>query len=62
MKLLSGMFCCQNIPLFGHCDMSINFCNINRAVPEHFLNIADIHIRFQQACGEGMPEHMRGNM
>ena len=62
MEFFSRMFCCQNIHLFCHRYMGIYLRNVNRAVPKHFLDIADIHICFQQACGEGMAEHMRGNM
>ena len=62
MKVLSGMLCRQNIPLLGHCNMGIDFSDIDRAVPKHFLDIADVHICLQQACSEGMPEHMRSDM
>lgn len=56
------MLCGKNVPLFGCGHMSIDFRNINGAVAQHFLNIPDIYIRLQQAGGEGMAEHMRGDM
>ena len=56
------MFPGQNIPLLGHCHVGIDFCNVDGAVPQHFLNVADIHIGFQQAGGKGMAEHMGRNM
>ena len=62
MEIFSWMFCCQNIPLFRHCNMGIDFRDIDGAMPKHFLDIADVYICFQQACGEGMPEHMWGDM
>ena len=42
--------------------MCVDFRNIDRTMPEHLLDTADIHIRLQQVGGEGMPEHMRRNM
>ncbi len=36
----------QYIPLLPHRDMRINLCDIDRAVPEHFLNVADVDIGF----------------
>ena len=52
----------QNIPLLRHRHMRIDFRNINRTMPQHFLNIPDVHIRLQQTCGKSMPEHMRRDM
>lgn len=48
--------------MFGHRDMGIDFRNVDGAVSQHFLNIADIDISFQQTCGKGVPEHMRSDM
>lgn len=62
MKIPSGVLCRENIPLFGHGDMRINFCDIDRAVPQDFLNVADVYVSFQKACGERVPEHMRRDM
>ena len=61
-EVLPWVFCCQDIPLFGHCNMGIDFCNVDGAVSQHFLNIADINISFQQTGGKGVPEHMRSDM
>ena len=52
----------QNILLFRHRNMRIDFRNIDRTMSKHLLNIPDIHIRLKQAGGKSMPEHMRGNM
>lgn len=52
----------KDIPLFRHRHMGINLCNINRAVPKHFLDIPDINIRFQKACCKGMAEHVGRDM
>lgn len=62
MEILPRMFRCKNIPLFGHSNMGIYLGNVYRAVPKHFLDVTDVHIRFQQACSESMAEHMRRNM
>ena len=42
--------------------MRIDFSNVNGAVAKHFLNVADVYICFQQAGGEGVPEHMGRDM
>ncbi len=62
MKILPRMLRSENIPLLRHCNMRINFRNINRTMPQYFLNIPDINISLQQACGKGMAEHMRGDV
>ena len=58
MKILPWMFCHKNIPLLGHGDMCVDFRNIYRTVSQHFLNVANVDVCFQQACGERVPEHM----
>ena len=62
MEIFSRMPGSQNVPLFGHGHMGIYFGHIDGAVAQHFLDIADIDIGFQKACGKGMSEHVRGNM
>ena len=52
----------QNIPLLLHRHMRINLRDINRTVPEHFLNVPDIDIRFQQTRGKSVAEHMGRDM
>lgn len=52
----------QYISLLPHCDMCINLCDVNRTVSEHFLNVADVYIGFQKAGGEGVAEHVRGDV
>lgn len=60
--MIPWMFCNKNISLLCYRDMRIYFRNIYGAVSRHFLNIAYIEIGLQQACGEGMAEHMRRYM
>ena len=57
-RMLSG----KDRPLFGDCDMCIYFRDVDGAVAEHFLNVADVHVGFQQAGGEGVTEHVRRDM
>lgn len=52
----------QDIPLLMGRDMRIDLRCHNRAVSKNLLDIADIHILFQQKRGKGMAEHMRRNM
>lgn len=53
------MLCGKDIPLLGHGDMCIYLRNVNRAVPQHLLYVADIDIRLQKTCRKSVPEHMR---
>ena len=41
--------------------MGVDFRDIDGAVAQHILYVADIHVGFQQAGGESMAEHMRGD-
>lgn len=52
----------QNIFLLCIRNMCINFRCTDRAMSQHFLDVPDIHILFQQQGGKGVPEHMRGNV
>lgn len=52
----------QNIFLLRIRHMCINFRCADRAMPKHFLDIADIHVLFQEECGEGVAEHVRGDV
>ena len=61
-KIFPRMFPRKDRPLFCDCDMRIYFRDVDRAVTEHFLNVADVHVGFQQAGGEGVAEHMRRDM
>lgn len=61
-KPLPRVFIPQYISLLPHRDMCINLCDVNRTVSEHFLNVADVDIGFQKAGGEGMAEHVRGDV
>ena len=62
MKILPRMLGSQYIPLLRHRDMRIDLRDIDRTVPQHFLYIPDIHIRFQKAGSKSMAEHMRRDM
>lgn|GEM_PF-1505925 len=61
-KPLPRVLISQYISLLPHRDMCINLCDVNRAVSEHFLNVADVYIGFQKAGGEGMTEHVWGDV
>lgn len=52
----------QYVSLLCHGYMGIYLGNSDRAMSQHFLNIPDIHIRLQKACGKGMAEHMGCDM
>ena len=59
---IPGMPMNQNIFLLCIRNMCINFRCADRTVPQHFLDVPDIHILFQQQGGKGVSEHMRGNV
>ena len=61
-KIFPRMFPGKDRPLFCDCDMCIYFRDVDRAMAEHFLNVADVHVGFQQAGGEGVAEHVRRDM
>ena len=61
-KPIPRVFIPQYISLLPHRDMCINLRDGNRAVAEHFLNVADVYIGFQKAGGEGVAEHVRGDV
>ncbi len=42
--------------------MSIDFRNVDGAVSQHFLNVADVHIGFQETGGKSMAEHVWRDM
>ena len=62
MKIFPRMLGGQNVTLLGECDMCIDLSDIDGTVTEHFLNVADVHIRFQQAGGKGVAEHVRSDV
>ena len=55
MKISARMFGHEDVPLLGHGDMCVDFCNMYGTVPQHFLDVTDINVCFQKACGKGMP-------
>lgn len=61
-KPLPRVLISQYISLLPHRNMCINLCDVNRTVSEHFLNVADVYIGFQKAGGEGVAEHVRGDV
>ena len=56
------MFPCQDRPLLCDSNVRIYFGDMDGAVTEHFLDVADVDVGFEEACGEGMAEHVRGDM
>ena len=52
----------EDISLFGHGDMRVDLCNIDRTMSQYLLDISNINIGLQQACSEGVAEHMRSDM
>ena len=62
VKVVSWMLGRQDISFLCNGHMSVYFCDMDRAVAQHFLNISDVHICFQKACSESVPEHMGRNM
>ncbi len=45
-EILPRMLIHQNIQLLCRGDMGVDFCDVDRTVPQHFLDVADIHIGF----------------
>ena len=62
IHIFPGMLFCEDILLLGCCHVGVDLRDINGAMSQHFLDIADIHVCVQQTGGEGMTEHMWGNM
>lgn len=59
MKLIAGMLLRQyDALLFGR-YICVDLRRSNGTVPQHLLNISDIHILLQKKRGKGMPKHMR---
>jgi hypothetical protein len=58
-KIFSGVPGAQDISLPGYGHMCIDFCDFDGTVSKHFLDVADVHVGFQQAGGKGVAEHMR---
>ena len=52
----------KDVPLLRQGNMRIYFRDIDRTVPQHFLDITDINIRLQEAGGKCVPEHMGSDM
>ena len=56
------MFLCQDCPLLRDGNVRIYFGDVDGAVAEHFLNVADIDICLQQTGRKGVAEHVRCDM
>ena len=52
----------KNIPLLCDGDVGVNLGDVDGAVTEHFLDVADVDVGCEEAGGEGMAEHVRGDM
>ena len=53
------MFIPQYIPLLCRGDMCIYLGDVDGAVTEHFLDVADVNVGFEEAGREGVAEHVR---
>ena len=56
------MLILQYIPLFCRRDVGVNLCDVDGAVTEHFLDVADVDVGLEKAGGEGVAEHVRGDV
>ena len=56
------MFIPQNIPLLCDGDVGVNLGDVDGAVTEHFLDVADVDIGFEKAGGECVAEHVRSDV
>ena len=56
------MFPCQDRPLLCDSNVRIYFGDMDGAVTEHFLDVADVDVGFEEAGGEGVAEHVRGDV
>ena len=61
-KIFPRMFPCQDRPLLCDSNVRIYFGDMDGAVAEHFLNVADIDICLQQTGRKGVAEHVRCDM
>lgn len=59
---IPGIFMVQYFLLLVGADMGVNLSGGDGAVSEDMLYIADVHVLFQQLCGEGMSEHVGRQM
>ena len=59
MKILPRMFRYQYIPLICHGHMGIDLRDIDGTMSQHLLDIADIHVGFQEAGGKGVTEQIQ---
>lgn len=48
----------KNIPLFRQSDMRVNLRGVDGTVPQHFLDITNVYVRFQKTGGESVAEHV----
>lgn len=48
----------KNIPLLRQGDMRVNLRGVDGTVPQHFLDITNVDVRFQKTGGEGVAEHV----
>ena len=61
-KILPRMFGCQNVTLLGKRNMCVDLGDVDGTMTKHFLNVADVYIRFQQTGCESVAEHVRGDV
>lgn len=56
------MLILQYVPLLCDGDVGVNLGDVDGAVTEHFLDVADVDVGFEEAGGEGMAEHVRSDV
>lgn len=57
-----GVFILQNFLLLAGAHICVALCSLDRAVSQYGLDDPDIHVLVQEGFGEGMPEHVWGNV
>lgn len=60
--LVPGMLGFQYLHLLPAGNLRIDLGRQDGRMPQHFLDIADVHILFQKQGGKGVPEHVGGNV
>ena len=56
------MLILQYIPLLCDGDVGVNLRDVDGAVTEHFLDVADVDVGLEKAGGECVAEHVRSDV
>lgn len=59
---VSGMLGFQYLHLLPAGNLRIDLSRQDGRMPQHLLDITDVHILFQKQGGKGVPEHVGGNV